>query len=163
MNQIRFENIGELWLESLGVNFQKGTIKIIFYRVSERSSALRKMIIDRLNAFQVNIVSIESHALSGKFDSVEFIDCRIDKIRAFGIDSLPDSAPVISFAHSHIQRVESQALKKMTLSRLQFTNTSIIEPLAHRAFYELTINELFSIVNCSLGVISSRSIELKGN
>lgn len=111
----------------------------------------------------MNIVSIESHALSGKFDSVEFIDCRVDKIRAFGIDSMPESAPVISFANSRIQRFESQALKKMTLSRLQFTNTVIGEPLAHRAFYELTINELFSIVNCSLDVISSRSIELKGN
>lgn len=111
----------------------------------------------------MNINSIESHALSGNFDSIDFIQCVIDKIQAFAIDSTISSTPSISFTNSRIRRIDSQALKKMTLSRLQFLNTIINEPLAHRAFYQLTINEIFSIVNCSIDVITLRSIDLIGD
>lgn len=111
----------------------------------------------------MNINSIESHALNGNFDSIDFIDCKIDKIRAFAVDSIISSAPTISFTNTRIQRFDSQAFKKMTLNRLQFLNSIINEPLAHRTFYELTILEIFSIVNCSINVISTRSIDLRGD
>lgn len=110
----------------------------------------------------MNAVEIASYALSGSIENIEFVECRIGKIMAFAINCVNEVVYNISFDGCVIDRIDSQAFKNMRLQHFMFRNTIFTSSLVNRAFYRLTINDNFSMLNCSFDTITSGAIQLNG-
>lgn len=111
---------------------------------------------------QVKMREIVSFAISGSIDYLEFIQCDIGKIYAYAINCIYYTVYNISFVHTQIDQIESQAVKKMKIENFVLRNTTIKSPLPTRAFYDLIIENTFTISDCSFSTISTEAISIRG-
>lgn len=110
----------------------------------------------------MNINEILPHALSGSIDHIEFIECKIGKIRAFAVNGLNGALFNISIVHCIVDRIETQAFKKMSIENFEIKYTTILSPVPSRAFYDLIITDNFLISHCSFSTIASGAIMVNG-
>lgn len=111
---------------------------------------------------QVTISQITSHAFSGSIDYIEFINCRIGVIQPYAINCLSNPVYRISFDKTLIDHLENQAFKKMTIEQLEFTNTTFLDQIPSKAFYDLSINDFFTVDGCKFSKIASSAFMFDG-
>lgn len=169
LNRVTFENIDDLIMEAFALEFPlrmpPPKINVKFNRVSNIAKWAQHYhwcFTNFLIFIQVNVIEMASYALSGSIENIEFVGCRIGTILAFAINCVSDVLYNISFDDCLIDRIESQAFKNMRLQYFVFRNTFFTTPLVNRAFYRMTINDNFSIRNCTFGTISAGAIQLNG-
>lgn len=108
------------------------------------------------------IEELSSFAISDGLDTIQFINCKIDRIKPYAINIAHHSLYSISFENTEIGDVESQALKKNQMTQFRMANVTVKNALPTRSFYELIVSNSVSITNCTFATINTNALVFRG-
>lgn len=166
---IVIENIGKLVLESYSVYLpNQSTAKLLLKNVSADISyrLISNELIELIGifvGFQVAIEELSPFAMGDGLDTIQFINCNIEKLKAFAINVARHNLYSISFENTQIVDVESQALKKNQMTLFRLVNVTVVNDLPTRSFYDLIVTNSVSITNSSFAAINTNAFVFRGN
>lgn len=139
LSRVSFTNVEDLILDTYSLDFP---VRVPSNRV-------------RLEFSNTIIEEIPSYTINGNVDVIAFDSCRIGAIRAFVINGLVQKAYGLYIRNSIIGRIDGQALKKFTVDQFVVDNVTISSPIPSRAVYDMTVDDICSIINSNFTTIHS--------